>query len=218
MTDLNHYTKKPLSGGAPEKIIVLLHGYGSNGRDLISLAPYWQRNVPEAIFVSPDAPFPCELAPGAPGMYQWFSLANYDPQHLLAGARKAAPILDKYLDDLLVEYNLQDKNMALVGFSQGTMMGLYAGLRRKEKIAGILGYSGALIGGELLEVHDKNPPIRLIHGEGDSVVPVAAYHQAVALLTEKGFTVSGHTTPYLEHSIDEEGIESGASFLAEILN
>ena len=217
MTTLNHYTQQPTSGGKPKKIIVLLHGYGSNGRDLISLAPYWQSAVPEAIFISPDAPFPCEAGMGNDDMRQWFSLAEYTSEKLLEGAQKAHPILDAYLDSLLGEYGLEEQDLALVGFSQGTMMSLYTGLRRKHQIAGILGYSGALIGADLLDSEEK-PPIHLIHGENDSVVPVSAYHNAVKLLTQKGYLVSGHTTPMLEHSIDGQGIESGTKFLGEILS
>ena len=213
MNDLNHYTSAPHSGGKPKQVIVLLHGYGSNGRDLISLAPYWQTGVPDAIFVSPDAPFPCELGMG----FQWFSTMDRDKTKYLERLEVAAPILDKYLDKLLDKYGLEDKEMALVGFSQGTMMSLYTGPRRKQQIAGILGYSGALIGGEGLDGENK-PPIHLIHGENDSVVPVSSYHKAVEILTEKGYPLSGHTTPMLDHSIDGEGIESGAKFLAETLN
>jgi len=215
MTTLNHYTQKSASGGEPKQIIVLLHGYGSNGRDLISLAPYWQKAAPDALFASPDAPFPCEMSPHAG--FQWFSLAEYTPEKLLAGTEEAAPKLDAYLDELLKEYDLSDDKLALVGFSQGTMMSLYAGPRRKGKIAGILGYSGALIGAEGLNGQNK-PPIHLVHGENDSVVPVVAYHTARKILLEKGFDVSGHSTAGLEHSIDEKGIESGAKFLAEIVN
>jgi phospholipase/carboxylesterase len=220
MKTLNHYTQEPTSGAKPKQIIVLLHGYGSNGRDLISLAPYWQPSVPEAIFVSPDAPFPCEMGGGAmnDSMRQWFSLAEYTPAKLLEGTQTAHPILSEYLDGLLKEYDLTNENMALVGFSQGTMMSLYTGLRRPEPIAGILGYSGALIGAEDLNVDTKKTPICLVHGEADSVVLVAAYHDAVKKLTDKGFDVSGHSTPNLEHSIDGQGIESGSKFLAKILN
>lgn len=213
MAKLNHYIQKPASGGQPKKIVVLLHGYGSNGRDLISLAPYWQKAVPDAVFVSPDAPFPCEIGFG----YQWFSLAEYTPEKLLSGAQEASPVLDAYLDSILSEYKLADADLAMVGFSQGTMMSLYSGPRRKHQIAGILGYSGALIGEEGLDGKNR-PPIRLIHGESDSVVPVSSYHKAVEILSEKGFKVSGHTTPNLDHSIDEKGIESGAEFLSQILN
>ncbi len=210
----NDYRKKPVTGNAPKQVVVLLHGYGSNGQDLISLAPYFQSALPEAIFISPDAPFPCEMGFG----FQWFSLSEYTPQKLLEGAQRAHPILDDYLDKLLNEFELNNENMALVGFSQGTMMSLYTGLRRQSSIAGVLGYSGALIGAETLPNQDKKPPLHLIHGESDSVVPVTRYHDAKAILQEKGYLVTGHTTPYLEHSIDGEGIESGAGFLFKTLN
>lgn len=214
---LNHYTKQPTSGGKPKQVVVLLHGYGSNGRDLMSLAPYWQERATDALFVSPDAPFPCEMAPEMPEMRQWFSLAEPTPEKYLTGAQQAQPLLDAYLDSILTQYSLGNEQMALVGFSQGTMMSLYAGLRRKNKIAGILGYSGALIGAETLTGHNQTP-IHLIHGEADSVVPIASYHNAVKSLKEKGFSVSGYAAPDLEHSIDQDGIESGARFIDEIFN
>lgn len=214
MATLNHYTKEPRSGGQAKHLIVLLHGYGSNGRDLISLAPYWQDAVPDALFTSPDAPFPCEM--GGAG-FQWFSLAEYTPAKLLEGTQKAAPLLNVYLDELLKEHNLSDANLALVGFSQGSMMSLYVGPRRKEKIAGILAYSGALIGEADLGGFHK-PPIHIIHGESDDVVPVTAYHHALKALTQNGLTVTGHTSPHLGHSIDSDGIESGAAFLAKTAN
>ncbi len=217
--ELNSYNQKPVSGGVPKQLVVLLHGYGSNGRDLISLAPYWQDAIPDAIFVSPDAPFPCEMAPASSGGFQWFSLLDRDPAKMLAGAKSAQTVLGIFLDEQLAKYNLSNAELALVGFSQGTMTSLYAGPRRVEKIAGILGYSGALIGGE--ELGDKSIqkcPIRMIHGEADSVVPVNAYHESRRVLEAKGFDVSGFTTTGLEHSIDGEGVESGAEFLSKIFN
>lgn len=214
MTKLNDYRQQPASGEKPKQTVVLLHGYGSNGQDLISLAPYYVAALPHAIFVSPDAPFACEVGFG----FQWFSLEDRRPEKYLEGAQTAHPILDQYLDKLLEEYELTNESMALVGFSQGTMMSLYAGLRRKSPIAGVLGYSGALIGADTLPNEGKTSPVHLIHGESDSVVPVERYHDAKEILEEKGYVVSGHTTPHLEHSIDEAGIESGAKFLFEILN
>lgn len=209
----NFYTHEPASGNTPKQLVLLLHGYGSNGQDLISLAPYWQNAVPEAVFVSLDAPFLCEVGFG----HQWFSLAEYTPEKLLEGVELAKPYLDSFIDEQLEKYDILEERLALVGFSQGTMMSLYAGPRRKAKIAGILGYSGALIGGEALGDHNK-PPIHLIHGENDSVVPVENYHTAHHILAEKGFDIGGYTTARLEHSIDQQGIESGATFLSQILN
>ncbi len=209
----NSYTQKPLSNGAPKQIVVFLHGYGSNGQDLISLAPYFANALPDAVFVSPDAPYPCEVGMG----YQWFSLAEYTPVKLLEGAQQAHPVLDNYLDKLLKEYELTADKMALVGFSQGTMMSLYTGLRQNPALGGVLGYSGALVGLEAVD-NENRAPICLIHGENDSVVPVVAYQDACQKLLEKGYDVSGHSTPNLEHSIDEAGIQVGASFLGNIFN
>lgn len=210
----NQFTKTSLSGNKPKQLVVLLHGYGSNGQDLISLAPYWQPAVPDAVFVSPDAPFPCEVGFG----FQWFSLEDRAPEKYLEGAEMAHPILNAYLDETLKEYNLSDDALALVGFSQGTMMSLYTGLRRPKPPAGVLGYSGALIGFENLPEQENKPPVHLIHGESDSVVPVDKYHHTKVSLEGKGYQVTGHTTPHLEHSIDEKGIESGSKFLSKILN
>ena len=214
MKTLNHYTQSPKSGNAPKQIIALLHGYGSIGRDLISLAPYWKDAAPDALFISPDAPFPCEMGGGG---HQWFSLAERTPEKYLAGVKQAHPILDAYLDEALDEHKLTNKDLILVGFSQGTMMSLYAGPRRKEPIAGVLGYSGALFGADGLANTNK-PPIHLIHGESDDVVTIEKYHHAVKHLTDNRFNVSGHTTPNLTHSIDGAGIESGAAFIKSTAN
>lgn len=209
------YKKEPLSGNAPKQLIVLLHGYGSNGQDLISLAPYFQASVPDALFISPDAPFPCGMGGGG---FEWFPLEQRTPDKYLEGAQMAHPILEAYLDKLIEEYGVSDADMALVGFSQGTMMSLYSGLRRAAPLAGVLGYSGALVGEESLPKAQNKPSICLIHGERDSVVPVAAYHHAKAELEEKGYAVSGHTSAYLEHSIDEQGITEGSQFLSKIFS
>ncbi len=217
MQELNSYNQKPSSGQAAKQLVVLLHGYGSNGRDLISLAPYWQSTLPDAVFVSPDAPFPCEMAPEMG--YQWFSLANRDPKKMLAGVKTAEPILNAFIDEQLKKYNLDDSKLCLVGFSQGTMTSLYVGPRRANKIAGIQGFSGALIGGDKLGGDDVHKcPINLVHGEADSVVPVQAYYHAKEILEENGFDVTGHTTAGLEHSIDGAGVESATKLFEKIFS
>ncbi len=215
MTDLNFHTEGPASAQAPKNIVVFLHGYGANGRDLIALGREWARDLPDSVFVSPDAPFPCDMANGMPDSFQWFPLRTFDPAELLSGVQSAQPILNSFLDKMLQEYDLKSENMALVGFSQGTMMSLYSGPRRSEKIAGILGYSGALVG-DMQEAAHK-PPIHLIHGESDEVVPVAAYHHACEALQGAGFTLSGGTIPGLGHGIDSKGLNDGAAFLKSIL-
>ena len=191
-------------------MVILLHGLGSNGRDLISLAPMWADALPNTVFISPDAPFPCDMVPtGYPDSFQWFSLQDRDPDKILAGISTAAPILDKFIHDQLKKYQLTTDRLVLCGFSQGTMMSLYSGTRLEAPLAGILGYSGAMFG----NAGPQQCPVHLVHGEADDVVPVDAYHEARKELQEKGFDVSGHSTPNLQHSIDEKGINSGKEFL-----
>lgn len=209
----NFYEHKPESGDI-KRLVILLHGLGSDGRDLIGLAPILAPHVPDTVFVSPDAPFPCDMAPFG---HQWFSLQDRSPDKMLQGVQRAAPILDTFLTTQLEKYDLSADKMALAGFSQGTMMSLYVGPRYPEPLAGILGYSGALISEE--DVPDAalhKIPVHLIHGEADDVVPVSAYHHARAFLEGHEFPVSGYTSPGLAHSIDEKGMASGAQFLNTI--
>ena len=212
---LKTYTHLPKSGKKPQSMAILLHGLGSNGEDLIDLARYWENALPDTVFLSPDAPFPCDMAPYG---RQWFSLQNWSPISILRGAQDAEPILNDYIDKMLEQYGLTDDKLALVGFSQGTMMSLYAGPRREKRIAGILGYSGALVGAETLALPSVHKvPVHLIHGDADTVVPLAAYHMAKTALELGGFEVSGGVTRGLPHSIDNDGIESGAKFLHKVL-
>lgn len=212
---LKAYTHSPKSGNEPTSMVILLHGLGANGMDLIGLARYWESVLPDTIFVSPDAPFPCDMAPVG---HQWFSLQDWSVKSMTEGVETATPILNDFINKMLEQHGLPDEKLALVGFSQGTMMSLYVGPRRAKRIAGILGYSGALLGAEGLSgagIHKV--PVRLIHGDVDFVVPVEAYHSAKAALDSAGFEVSGGITRGLPHSIDEGGIESGAEFLQRIL-
>ncbi|PZQ44400.1 MAG: phospholipase [Micavibrio aeruginosavorus] len=213
---LKTYVHSPKSGKKPESMVILLHGLGANGQDLLGLAQFWQRLLPDTVFLSPDAPFPCDMAPVG---FQWFSLQDWSPASILEGVQTAAPILDAYIDEMLEKYGLSDDKLALVGFSQGTMMSLYAGPRRKKKIAGVLGYSGALIGAETLgESAVHKIPVHLVHGDFDMVVPITAYYMALESLESHGFTVSGGVTAGLGHGIDDEGIESGGEFLSKVLS
>ena len=219
MTDITNSYNFSLTQNAPESLVLLLHGLGSNGQDLISLAPLWAKQLPKTMFVSPDAPFACDMVPpGYPNSYQWFSLQNRDPQVMLEGVKSAAPILNKFIQEQCDKYKVSASKCALVGFSQGTMMSLYTAPHYKETLAGVLGYSGALLWGADADDNTlKKMPIRLIHGEADDVVPVDAYHMARQLLEETGYDVSGHTTPGLPHSIDDAGISSGGEFLKTVL-
>lgn len=212
---VNGSSLQPLSGAAPKQIVLLLHGYGSNGADLISLAPHWQRPLPDALFLAPNAPQRCGPGSG----YQWWPLSTFTPQALAAGAASAAPAIDAFIDRKLSQYSLSDSSLAIVGFSQGTMMALHVGLRRKHHVAGIVGYSGMLTGAAELshEVLTK-PPVLLIHGSADPVVPVAAMHAAKAALDKLGIDVSAHVSAGIGHSVDPIGLRLGGEFVARILS
>jgi phospholipase/carboxylesterase len=204
----------PKSGAKPEQLVVFLHGYGSNGEDLISLAPYWADLLPDAEFVSPNAPFPCEMNPF--GGYQGFGLEDRNPTTMLAGTRAAATILDAYLDDALKSRGLDESRLALVGFSQGTMMSLHVGPRRAIAPAAIVGYSGALIGADALAADLKSkPPVLLVHGTADPVVPFTAMDAAAQVLQSFGVKVETLARPGLPHSIDPDGLARGGRFIQE---
>jgi len=205
----------PASGAAVRSLVILLHGYGSNGDDLISLAPFWRGALPATAFVAPNAPAPC---PGAPGGFQWWSLTSASPSARAEGAARAAPVLDAFIDAELARYGLAEARLALVGFSQGTMMALHVGPRRRGRLAGIVGYSGMLADAAgLADPSLTRPPILLIHGDADPMIPLAAFHQAKAALVQNGFAVESHVSPGLGHSIDQAGLQLGGAFLARVL-
>jgi phospholipase/carboxylesterase len=205
----------PAAGGRAKQLVILLHGLGADGNDLIGLAPYWAPLMPEAQFISPNAPFPCDMASYG---YQWFSVQDRSPETVLAGVRAAAPILDGFIDDALAERGLDDDAMALVGFSQGTMMSLYVGLRRARAAAGMLGYSGRLLAPELLAAELRSrPPVLLVHGSEDPVVPYGSLAAAEAGLKAAGVPVETLTCPGIGHSIDEAGLRRGGQFLKDVL-
>ncbi|HEX6121252.1 MAG TPA: alpha/beta fold hydrolase [Dongiaceae bacterium] len=211
MIELSGPSQPPAARGKPKQLVVLLHGYGSNGDDLISLAPFFSQTLPDAEFLSPNAPFQCELSPMG---FQWFGFEDRTPEMRLGGARLATEILDRFLDAELARRGLEDRDLALVGFSQGTMMSLHVGPRRPNQIAGILGFSGSLIAPQLLNSELKSkPPVYLVHGTADQVVPYAAMAQAEKALRDAGIPVETESRPGLVHSIDQVGAQKGAQFL-----
>ncbi len=216
MTDpeiLDGPRQDPASGGTARQLVILLHGLGADGNDLISLAPILGQVLPDAAFASPHAPEPCDMAPFG---RQWFSLQRYDAASLLAGAQKAAPLLNTYIDAELARLGLSDADLALVGFSQGTMTGLYTALRRAAPCAAFVGYSGAMIGGETLAAEiTSRPPVLLVHGEADEVVPFAALAAAAAALAAAGVQHRTFGRPGLGHSIDQEGLGMAAAHLKQ---
>ncbi|TSD83527.1 prolyl oligopeptidase family serine peptidase [Mycobacterium sp. KBS0706] len=201
----------PASGRAPKALIVLLHGVGADGQDLIGLAPHWARHLPEAEFLSPDGPEPCDMAPYG---RQWFSLQDRTPSVMEAGLQATLPVLNGFLDQALAERGLTDSDLALVGFSQGTMTSLYTALRRPRPCAAVIGYSGALLGAPTLARDIRSrPPVLLVHGEDDPVVPFGAMAVASQALQAAGVDVETLARPGLGHGIDPEGLAAGLAML-----
>jgi phospholipase/carboxylesterase len=203
--------------GTAKQLVVLLHGYGADGKDLIELGLQWQRNLPQAAFVAPNAP---ERVPLSPVGRQWFPLTLRDPAERWKGVTQARPLLDAFLDAELARHQLQPSALALVGFSQGTMMALHTGLRREVAPAAIVGYSGLLVleggkGPESLGVEARSrPPILLIHGEADDLIPVTSLFEAAETLAAAEIPCEWHLSLGLGHGIDGEGLRQGGEFLA----
>src|SRR5712675_1404156 len=219
MAELDGPRLEPRSGAA-RQLVVFLHGYGADGNDLIEIGRAWQGLLPQAAFVSPHAPEPCAQAPVG---RQWFPLTFRDPNERWTGVNRAAPILSAFLDAELKRRNLPPSALALVGFSQGTMMALHTGLRRAVAPLGIVGYSGLLVippdaDPEKIAAEIKSrPPVLLIHGDGDDLIPVDALFQASAGLAELGVPTEWHVSAGIGHGIDQEGLRHGGEFLGRAI-
>jgi phospholipase/carboxylesterase len=206
----------PRSGSA-RALVVFLHGYGADGNDLIEIGRAWQPLLPQAAFVSPHAPEPCGQAPTG---RQWFPLTFRDPNERWIGVNKAAPVLERFLDAELARHGLPAAALALVGFSQGTMMALHVGLRRATPPAGIVGYSGLLVLPEQGDIEaitptiTSRPPVLLVHGDSDDLIPPQALFQSAQGLAELGVPAEWHLSAGVGHGIDGEGLRHGGEFLA----
>jgi phospholipase/carboxylesterase len=203
--------------GPAKRLVVFLHGYGADGNDLIEIGRAWQPLLPDTAFVSPHAPQPCA---GAPMGRQWFALTFRDPDERWNGVNAAAPILNRFLDAELARRKLPPSALALVGFSQGTMMALHVGLRRAVAPAAIVGYSGLFVlpnGAEPAAVAAEiksRPPVLLIHGDQDELIPVQALFHATQALAALDIPAEWHVSAGIGHGIDQEGLRQGGEFLA----
>lgn len=213
MAELDGPRVAPRSGTA-KQLVVFLHGYGADGNDLIGLAPYYARVLPDTHFISPNAPLRCEMGFG----YQWFSIQNPDPVSRLDQIRVGAATIDRFIDAQLARFGLADDRLALVGFSQGTMMSLFTAPRRPRPCAGVMGYSGRMESPELFAAEIvSRPPVVLVHGDRDELLSMDVFHTAVRTLEDAGVPVESHVRPGLGHGIDEVGLQLGMGFLRRIL-
>ncbi len=204
-------TLEPHNGGDADALVVLLHGLGADGNDLIGLASQWAPDLPSVAWAAPNAPFPCDMAPMG---YQWFSLQETSGPAMLAGIQSSAPALNAFLDAQLAARGLADDRLLLVGFSQGTMMSLYVAPRRANACAGVVGFSGALLAADtLIDEATARPPLLLVHGDADPVVPVRASIMANEALQNAGFDVELMVRPGLPHGIDPEGAAAALAFI-----
>lgn len=199
------------------QLVVFLHGYGADGNDLIEIGRAWQELLPNAAFVSPHAPEPCGQAPMG---RQWFPLTFRDPHERWSGVNAAAPCLERFLEAELARHRLPGSALALVGFSQGTMMSLHVGLRRAVAPAAIVGYSGMLVlphggtGETIASEIRARPPILLVHGDQDDLIPAQALFHAAQTLGALDVPVEWHVSAGVGHGIDGEGLRHGGEFLA----
>jgi len=207
---------EPQSGQA-KRLVVFLHGYGADGNDLIDIGRAWQGLLPDTAFVSPHAPEPCGQAPVGK---QWFALTFRDPNERWLGVNAAAPGLERFIEAELARRKLPPSALALVGFSQGTMMALHAGLRRAVAPAAIVGYSGVFVLPEETEPEavakdiKSKPPVLMIHGDRDELIPVQALLQGAQDLAALEVPVEWHISQGVGHGIDQEGLRHGGEFLA----
>ena len=208
--------KAPQSGQA-RSCVVFLHGYGANGADLLGLADPLAEHLPDTLFVAPDAPESCN---GAPFGFQWFPIPWIDgssEEEAETGLIRAADDLNAYLDALMVDEDLLPEQVALVGFSQGTMMSLHVGPRREDALAGIVGFSGRLLAPELLQGELRSrPPVLLLHGDQDDVVPPQSLPEAAQALDEAGWSeVYAHIMKGTGHGIAPDGLSVALAFLRD---
>ena len=204
-----------LSNNKPQQVIILSHGYGGDGKDISALAINWQRFLPDAIFLCPNAPEVCDINPSG---YQWFDLSNEKEEIILEKSLIAEEKLSLFIDQVLDNLQLDSSNLALVGFSQGCMINIQVGLKKKKKINCLLGYSGKIINQKHLKDNIKSQPkIFLMHGENDTIVSPTHLLEAKEYLANQGIKIKTKLFKNCEHRIPVEGSSLGLAFLRKNL-
>lgn len=201
----------PKSGAPARQLMVLLHGYGADGADLIGLGYEWRELFPDMVFVAPNAPSPCARSPSG---FEWFPLLDDRIAGRLKGAEEVRPVIVNFLIDLWAQTGLTARETVLCGFSQGAMMALNVGTSLDSELAGIIAFSGAMIPAEgFAEGRWAKPPVALIHGDVDQVVEPQLSRDAATELSAAGFEVVLHISKGAGHGIAPDGLEFATSFL-----
>ena len=212
---LNTIVLEPLSKAKPKNAVILCHGYGGDGKDISILASYWKSYLPETIFICPDAPEKCAASPTG---FQWFDLMDQTPEQILSKSLVAEIKLNKLIDEIKDEYNLLANQIVISGFSQGCMISLQTGIKRKDKINSIIGYSGKIIN---LEHLSKNivsrPNIILMHGDIDQVVTIDGLLEAKDFFAKNDYKIETKIFKNCEHRIPTEGSSLGLQFIKKHL-
>jgi len=216
MTLTNH--QKPAASGTADSLVIFLHGFGADGKDLLGLADPLAEHLPNAMFMAPDAPNSCSVNPMG---YEWFPIPMIDGSTIdasLSGRDAAAVTLNMFLDEVAKETGISADRTVLIGFSQGTMMSLHVAARRTTPVAGVVGFSGRLVEPEKLEDEMKSKmPILLIHGDQDDVVPYSDMGIAADALTKAGFETYTHTSKGTAHGIAPDGLGMALGFIHKVL-
>ena len=212
---LNLTSIPPLSKNKPRQAIVLCHGYGGDGKDISGLAIHWQRFLPDAVFLCPNAPEVCSVNPQG---YQWFDLTSEKEEVILEKSLIAEEKLNTFLNQVFENFQLESSNLALVGFSQGCMMSIQVGLKREKKINCLIGYSGKVINQKHLSSNiNSKPKIFLMHGENDIIVPPTHLLEAKEYLNKCGLKIKIKLFKNCDHKIPVEGSSLGLGFLKKNL-
>ncbi|RMH43034.1 MAG: phospholipase [Alphaproteobacteria bacterium] len=218
MTRRLQYARKGAEPGKARNLVIFLHGYGADGADLLGLADVLGPHMPDTAFVAPNAPEKCRVNPFG---YQWFPIPWLDgstEEEARRGIAAAAEDLDAFLDEIAEKEGIGPEKTIVFGFSQGTMMALHVLPRRDRAVAGIVAFSGRLLEPERLAVEAKvKPPVLLVHGDADDVVPPAALPEAARALQDAGFEVYAHVMEGTGHGIAPDGLSVALSFMREML-
>ena len=219
MVEKLEVTEKMPASGKVRKIVIFLHGYGADGADLISLSDPLSQQLPDCFFSAPNAPRKCGASPFG---FEWFPIPEVDGSTvpvMMKALAESEKLVNNLINEYLEKFSLSFEDIALVGFSQGTMISLNIGLRHRNILGGIVGFSGRLLMPDVLksERKDKYPPVILVHGDADEVVPISFLNEAEKTLKDLGVSFSSHISKNVGHGIAPDGLEKAMTFLRKVL-